>query len=135
MTQAPIYTPSRFERAAAQLLAYMAEPGAEFPDALGRVGVQFPGICADSLRDAYDVATVGSAPLTDAEATHADQLTRTHTAFSSLADMADAGGNYSPSIYCSSRNTGPDRAELLQLANLYDRHQAARGDARRAYRY
>lgn len=55
-----------------------------------------------------------------------DALTRRVTSFRSFADLTDAPG-YSPTL------AGED-AEELELARLYDEHQARRGDTRRAYR-
>lgn len=130
------HRPTRFDRALSELLQAMSEPTAEFPEVHARIACRFVGIDAAALADAYDAATVSNGPLTAQELTNADQLTRAHTAFDSFADMLDAGGAYAPSIHCGARNDDTaERTQLRELANLYDRAQAARGDARRAYRY
>lgn len=69
------------------------------------------------------------------EIAEADALTVAHTCFASLAEMMDAQGNYRPSLHTSERNTCGHAPALRRLADLYDKHQAARGDDRRAYRY
>lgn len=126
---------SRFDRAVAQLLQDMQQPGAEWPEVSARVAVAYRCDVA-ALTDAYDVATAGAAPLTAAELATADKITRTRTGFDGFADMLDAQGGYFPSLHASSRNTDQEeREELRTLANLYDRAQAARADNRRAYRY
>lgn len=53
---------------------------------------------------------------------------RENTAFPSMDDMLNAGGNYRPSI---------DMREpvMAEIADEYDRRQEQRGDPRRAYRY
>lgn len=57
-----------------------------------------------------------------------DKLVRNHTAFRSFREMLWADGGYCPSL---------DVREpvMLKIADAYDAAQAARGDARRAYRY
>ena len=62
------------------------------------------------------------------ELSRGDLLTRKHTAFRSMADMAGRHG-YRPSICCA-KNT----AEKMELADLYDEHMESVGDDRRAHR-
>lgn len=57
---------------------------------------------------------------------HPDTLTRRVTSFASFGELVNAPG-YVPTL------AGEDLDEL-ELANLYDAAQMARGDARRAYR-
>ena len=56
------------------------------------------------------------------------RIVRQETAFGSMEEMMDAGGNYRPTIECS---------EFIRylMAEDYDRLQAERGDDRRAHRY
>ena len=74
-----------------------------------------------------------------------DFLTREHTAFKCFQDLIDAFGGYAPSLRAESAracrmasgrriNQKGHRAELTELADGYDRAQAQRGDARRAFR-
>ena len=63
-----------------------------------------------------------------------DELTAKHTASRTMQEMLDAKGGYFPSLRTASSRTRIDRQELTRLANAYDAYQAARGDARRAYR-
>jgi len=60
-------------------------------------------------------------------ATTVDALTAKHTAFKSLADMANAAGGYFPTLYVF-------RYEVKVIADAYDKFQANRGDRRRASR-
>lgn len=85
----------------------------------------------------FQTVEVRSTAILDAaQRQRADKLTRALTGFSSFFDMLQAAGNYRPSIHCSTRNRDEaHRRELQELADLYDQAQAARGDARRAYRY
>jgi hypothetical protein len=64
-----------------------------------------------------------------------DNLTANLTAFDTFANMLNAQGGYRPSLHTSERNTDKNAPALRRLADLYDEAQAARGDARRAYRY
>lgn len=59
-------------------------------------------------------------------ASTADILTKQLTAFGSLREMADAAGNYRPTIL-------PRSIGHRLLAAAYDSFQKSRGDARRAY--
>ena len=65
-------------------------------------------------------------------------ITSRLTAFASFAALLDAAGNYRPTIRCTREVNRfakkQELADLLTLANAYDQAQAARGDARRAYR-
>jgi hypothetical protein len=67
---------------------------------------------------------------------HLDVIVRRHSAFNSFADLLNAAGGYRPTVRCYDErcHNAVDRAELLILADAYDAHQAARGDARRAFR-
>ncbi len=56
-----------------------------------------------------------------------DELVRELTAFRSMEELLTAKGGYFPSL--SQKN-----AATVRLANLYDKHQEARGDKRRAFR-
>jgi hypothetical protein len=59
--------------------------------------------------------------------TTVDALTAKHTAFKSLAEMANAVGGYFPTLYTF-------RREVEIIADAYDKFQANRGDRRRASR-
>jgi hypothetical protein len=56
-----------------------------------------------------------------------DALTAKHTAFKSLAEMANAAGGYFPTLYVF-------RREAKIITDAYDKFQANRGDCRRASR-
>lgn len=59
-----------------------------------------------------------------------------HGGFDTFAELLDAPGNYFPKLYQNDRAElqPSDRMGLSRLADLYDRAQASRGDARRAVR-
>lgn len=63
-----------------------------------------------------------------------DALTTKHTtaAFSSFADLLNAGGNYCPHFDLAFGDN-ERKAEVAKLAKAYDAAQAARGDSRRAH--
>ena len=69
-----------------------------------------------------------------------DDLARRWTSSTSVADLAGrAGDGYRPSLrsrtgFGRGRPNRRARYELTVLADAYDRHQADRGDPRRAYR-
>lgn len=62
-----------------------------------------------------------------------DQITKQWTAFESFADMLDAAGGYRPSLRADGAPKAAQQA-FDEMAEAYDRVQAARGDERRAYR-
>lgn len=69
----------------------------------------------------------------------ADELTRRWTAWPSFRAMLDSTDDpaYVPTLQGPSgrsKNATRERDEMTELADLYDQAQAARGDARRAYR-
>lgn len=65
------------------------------------------------------------------DAARLDSLTRKHSAFASFDEMLNALGGYRPSMHTHDwRND-----ELKELAEAYDKAQAARGDDRRVFRY
>lgn len=68
-------------------------------------------------------------------ANDAGLLARAFTCSESFEALLNAAGNYRPSLHTSERNKGAEAVHLRRLADLYDEAQAARGDARRAYRY
>ena len=67
-------------------------------------------------------------------ATHLDALTLCHTAFHNFRGLLNAAGGYSPSLRTESASSAEHRRELTDLADGYDKAQAARGDSRRAFR-
>lgn len=70
------------------------------------------------------------------ELLEADSLTRKCHNFATFAELINASNGYWPKLPCSlSDRVSPEhRRASIRLANLYDRAQKARGDARRATR-
>ncbi len=64
-----------------------------------------------------------------------DALVSMHSGFSSLADMLNAHPSYTPTLATTRAKDPRECAELKDIADAYDAAQAAKGDARRAYRY
>lgn len=76
-------------------------------------------------------------PLSAAELEEADRLNaQYHGGYETFAELLDAAGNYFPKLYQNDRADllPSDRMGMSRLADLYDRAQASRGDARRAVR-
>ena len=66
--------------------------------------------------------------------TRADQLTRKFTASHSFAELIEGQArDYRPTLSGAGREPHT-RAEIAELADLYDAAMAARGDPRRAWR-
>ena len=102
------------------------------------------GVSADQVIASLqlETATENLAEIAEALAhtieTRADQLTRRWTAWPSFeAMLTPTDATYFPTLEGPpgrSRAAKQEREELAELADLYDRAQAARGDARRAFR-
>jgi hypothetical protein len=56
-----------------------------------------------------------------------------NTAFKSMQDMLDAGGNYRPSLYIQGKDK-QTQFQIRMIADAYDLAMQKRGDTRRAYR-
>lgn len=63
-----------------------------------------------------------------------DELVQRLTGFTSLLEMVEAHPNYRPTIPTTRGQDARECAEYTDIADAYDAAQAARGDARRAYR-
>lgn len=67
-----------------------------------------------------------------------DALVRKHSAFTSMADLLNAGGNYRPTLevpHPKDKRVDPGAAERKIIADVYDLIQTTRGDERRAFRH
>lgn len=87
-------------------------------------------------RLAAERAAALNSRLSEAELARADELTQRRHACRSFEELLNTVPQYWPRLDCSLRFT-PDpveRAENQELADLYDRAQALRGDPRRATR-
>lgn len=84
----------------------------------------------DTVREIQEWIRLTVAAEIEREEAHdrARELTHSLTAFNSFEDLLEAKGNYRPSMDMR-------YAAAVELADLYDAAQEARGDNRRAYRY